>query len=221
MKFAPLCFCAGLASLSVLSAASPASAFIAGINLTGGQIFDDARSYTLGWEFNVNRAIKIDALGIFDGGSPGLNGSYTLGLWDLGGNLLASTSVSGVGDGIDNSFVWKSLASVLSLAPGNYVVGAAGDYLANLDLFAYDGTFATLSGVSFIESRYVLGDSLQYPVSTFPVVGYFGGNFSEAPVPGPLPLFGAAAAFGWTRRLRSRVRQASSGLGQSSHSEAV
>jgi MYXO-CTERM domain-containing protein len=24
-------------------------------------------------------------------------------------------------------------------------------------------------------------------------------------VPGPLPLFGAAAAFGWSRRLRSRI----------------
>ena len=30
-------------------------------------------------------------------------------------------------------------------------------------------------------------------------------------VPGPLPLFGAAAAFGWSRRLRQRVRQATAG----------
>ena len=30
-------------------------------------------------------------------------------------------------------------------------------------------------------------------------------------VPGPLPLLGAGAAFGWSRRLRQRVRQASSG----------
>ena len=141
MKFAPLCFCAGLASLSVLSAASPASAFIAGINLTGGQTILANDAWTLGWEFNVNRPINIDALGIFDAGAPGLNGSYTLGLWDLGGNLLASTAVSGVGDGIENGFIWKSLASVLTLAPGNYVVGAAGDYLVNNDEYALDGTF--------------------------------------------------------------------------------
>ena len=30
----------------------------------------------------------------------------------------------------------------------------------------------------------------------------------NAPVPGPLPLFGAAAAFGWSRRLRKRVSSA-------------
>ena len=30
-------------------------------------------------------------------------------------------------------------------------------------------------------------------------------------VPGPLPLLGAGAAFGWSRRLRQRVRQASAG----------
>lgn len=29
--------------------------------------------------------------------------------------------------------------------------------------------------------------------------------FDPSPVPGPLPLFGAAAAFGWSRRLRKRV----------------
>jgi len=28
---------------------------------------------------------------------------------------------------------------------------------------------------------------------------------ASAPVPGPLPLFGAAAAFGWSRRLRQRI----------------
>jgi MYXO-CTERM domain-containing protein len=30
-------------------------------------------------------------------------------------------------------------------------------------------------------------------------------------VPGPLPLLGAGAAFGWSRRLRQRVKQASAG----------
>jgi len=34
-------------------------------------------------------------------------------------------------------------------------------------------------------------------------------QYSDAsPVPGPLPLFGAAAAFGWSRRLRKRVSSA-------------
>ncbi|MEB3260899.1 MAG: hypothetical protein VKP63_09770 [Cyanobacteriota bacterium] len=28
---------------------------------------------------------------------------------------------------------------------------------------------------------------------------------ASTPVPGPLPLFGAAAAFGWSRRLKNRI----------------
>lgn len=34
----------------------------------------------------------------------------------------------------------------------------------------------------------------------------------SAPVPGPLPIFGAAAAFGWSRRLRRRTGLAASSL---------
>jgi hypothetical protein len=29
---------------------------------------------------------------------------------------------------------------------------------------------------------------------------------SSAPVPGPIPLFGAAAAFSWSRQLRRRIK---------------
>lgn len=32
---------------------------------------------------------------------------------------------------------------------------------------------------------------------------------TEVPVPGPLPIFGAAAAFGFSRKLRARIREAS------------
>ena len=39
--------------------------------------------------------------------------------------------------------------------------------------------------------------------------GFFNGNFSVLPVPGPLPLLGAAAAFSLSRRIRKRVNSAS------------
>ena len=38
---------------------------------------------------------------------------------------------------------------------------------------------------------------------------------SAAPVPGPLPLFGAAAAFGFSRQLRKRIKLAPNALGSS------
>jgi hypothetical protein len=35
---------------------------------------------------------------------------------------------------------------------------------------------------------------------------YFGPNFQDQGVPGSLPVFGAATAFGFSRRLRNRNR---------------
>ena len=40
-------------------------------------------------------------------------------------------------------------------------------------------------------------------------------NLPVVPVPGPLPLFGAAAAFGFSRKLRKRIKLASAALGSS------
>jgi hypothetical protein len=37
------------------------------------------------------------------------------------------------------------------------------------------------------------------------IAGTFGLEFAYSYVPGPLPLLGSAAAFGWTRRLRKRI----------------
>jgi hypothetical protein len=38
-------------------------------------------------------------------------------------------------------------------------------------------------------------------------------NLPSVPVPGPLPLFGAAAAFGFSRKLRKRIKKAPGALG--------
>lgn len=198
-------FCLGFA-------ANPASAFLAGLELTGGQNVVVFATGTIGWEFNTNRDLQIDALGIFDSNSPGLNGTYTLGIWNSSRNLLASTTVSGSGDGISNGFVWKSLASVLNIAPGDYVVAAAGPY-SNSDRYTVNGTYTTLPGVTWLRGRAKYDSpGLNYPTFILPSSSepsIFGGNFSVA-VPGPLPLAGATAAFGWSRRLRKRVKAAAS-----------
>ena len=48
-----------------------------------------------------------------------------------------------------------------------------------------------------------------YPTADLGDNGYFNANLSFAPVPpvpGPLPMFGAAAGFAWSRRLRKRIQ---------------
>jgi hypothetical protein len=116
-------------------------AFIAGLVPAGTlYTFADNIYGTYGWEFNTNRVLQIDALGIFDSNLPGLAGTCSLGIWDSSQNLLTSTTVSGNGDGISNGFVWKSLASILNIAPGNYVVGAFGTWSGDDQLvYGVDG----------------------------------------------------------------------------------
>lgn len=191
-----------LVPIAVMMASGSSKAITPALTTTNSAISSNG-SWTLGWEFNVNRPLTVDALGIFDWNTLGLNGSYELGLWSASGTLLASTSVSGMGDAVKDEFVWKNLSSLVTLTPGNYVVAAAGAYGANDDSYAFNGTSTTISGVTFIQSRYSAGSALSYPGLTGDPDGYFGGNFSE--VPGPLPVMGAAAAFRVSRVLRRRI----------------
>jgi hypothetical protein len=71
-------------------------------------------------------------------------------------------------------------------------------------LFAYSydasitevmGSLQDLSATgSFIDGTPAASTTVKYAIAT-----------TTAPVPGPLPLFGAAAAFGWSRQLRRRI----------------
>ena len=72
-----------------------------------------------------------------------------------------------------------------------YVNGASSLRLGNQSLFRTQ----LLNGVFDInESRNDPGNSLSFTTPT------------QASVPGPLPLLGAGAAFGWSRRLRRRIK---------------
>lgn len=76
-----------------------------------------------------------------------------------------------------------------------------------------------LNGVSSTVPDYSLGGAFALDVSAGDIFGFeifsrddFGGegyvtisNFSAPAVPTPMPIFGAAAAIGWSRRLRRRV----------------
>lgn len=73
-------------------------------------------------------------------------------------------------------------------------------------LFAYSydasitevmGSLQDLSATgSFINGTPAASTTVRYAIAT---------DTALSPVPGPLPLFGAAAAFGWSRQLRRRI----------------
>jgi hypothetical protein len=74
-------------------------------------------------------------------------------------------------------------------------------------------TYATGSGLNSFDNQFIAAANV--PIS---VASSFGSQYTIVemksltvekadPVPGPLPLAGAAAAFSWSRRLRGRIRR--------------
>ncbi|MFZ9753040.1 MAG: hypothetical protein ACO3B3_05745 [Cyanobium sp.] len=98
-------------------------------------------------------------------------------------------------------------------------LGASNSYIGNTSgpAFSYQTVAAgytfgaawcaasCMSGVGIDNSNWVFGDSVIYAQATL----------YTAPAPGPLPLFGAAAAFGFSRQLRKRIKPAPAALGSS------
>jgi hypothetical protein len=186
--------------------AGPAFRFISPPMPTGLSLANPP--FTLGWSFTLSKSYIVDALGLFDSGGDGFVDSHDIGLWDSTGNLLVSvTGVTGDTHPFVGGFRYVSLSSGLSLAPGEYYVGAT--YLSGSDPNVFPGevtTIAPLAGVTFGANRFASGSSLIFPAPTISnEFAYFGPNLNLE-VPGPLPIFGAAAAFGFSRKLRKRIK---------------
>lgn len=122
------------------------------------------------------------------------------------GNLPLGTTVSSTGSyNISND----TNTVVFGANPGNWQLNASNyfgfRFIAADSLIHYGwgrmDVGATPSTRSIMEIGYesIAGTSI--------LVG--AGSAPPASVPGPLPLFGATAAFGWSRRLRRRTLQAS------------
>lgn len=105
------------------------------------------------------------------------------------------------------SFNW-ALATYLAGATNqsvSYVIGGIETPLSSTDT-----DFGFLSNISL-----AAGETFGFRVTTSDNTGDYGvlsitnftATITPASVPGPLPMAGAAAAFGWSRRLRRRIRQ--------------
>ena len=101
---------------------------------------------------------------------------------------------------------WGDLTLALKFAPQVYNQLGPGPTAGNGPIFAYE-----LSGTDILGVSQDLADPLvQYPetIATNAAVRYATATplgSTLAAVPAPLPLFGAAAALGWSRQLRKRI----------------
>lgn len=116
-----------------------------------------------------------------------------------GGIVFATSSGTDYGGGITGVPARFNIdASYVNDSPINFSSAFAGKTLADLGLTALGsspvGTWTLQSNGS---DGYTANDT----------INVFIGSVPPEPVPGPLPLLGAAAAFGYSRRLRRRVVQ--------------
>ena len=124
---------------------------------------------------------------------------------------MVSTTVNDVTGTFLNGFWWVK-SSEVTLIPGFYTIGGL-ETAANPQ-----GEVTSLPGTLVTDPRVVYGDSLvgrdvsglELPTERTAPRGLFGPNFAEAPsltsVPGPTPILSLAAAFGFSRKLRKRIK---------------
>lgn len=201
------CMIACLA-FAAMGAAHAAPAFTIS-NTTGEQLTNPP--FTLGWTFTTTGPITLTHLGIFDSEQNGLAEAHAIGLWRIGGTLLASTTVAaGTANPLVNQFRYADITDVM-LEAGTYTVGAL--YASGADTLIFPGRandFAMAAGLVFNTANFAPGDSLTYPEVAFGTApAYFGPNFlfnaetTAVPEPATLTLF-AAALLGLARRRQQR-----------------
>lgn len=155
-------------------------------------------------------------------GSLNFTGATQDGTYSLGKNGLIDSLFGILNTGPNNS---SSPAYVISgpkdfngdgFADASSASGIMTLINASIRAFSIDPTYvsttpivssATFNGQTLVS----LGFTTTGLIGTWSLTGtsetiqLFLGNPPAAAVPGPLPLFGAAAAFGWSRRLRKRI----------------
>jgi Domain of unknown function (DUF4082) len=173
--------------------------------------------FTLGFEFTVSQSVSVTALGVYDADIVhGLANPAQVGIWDVNGNLLASTTVpAGTGGTLIDNFLYSSIAPLSLTAGVDYVVGAHVNDTATSFNTDQGGAGSYNSVVTGIQDRFSENGSLTFPDLTdgHPGGAWLGGNFliGTNSVPEPSSIVMATIAFlaglGYTLR-RSRVKRA-------------
>ncbi|MFN9848492.1 MAG: PEPxxWA-CTERM sorting domain-containing protein [Alphaproteobacteria bacterium] len=192
----------GTLAPAVATAATAVSAIV------GGSLGES--SQTRGFKFSLSDTITVTGLGYYDAGGDGFAVAHEVGIWDLGGNLLVSGTVSsGTSDTLVDGFRYTTkLSGLATLAAGSYLVGGRSN---SADENLRDATSATFGPLLSYGGSVTNGsNAFSAPTVATPGfdVGYFGANFTydvgAIPEPGTWALmiggFGLAGAMLRRRR---------------------
>jgi hypothetical protein len=223
----------GAASLLCVSAPSAKAAFTPAFTLpsTPNTIALDSTIRVFGFHFTTTIDRQVKSVGIY---SPTAT-DHTFGIWDFSlptPSLVYQQQVP-VADGCNlyQSYCWVNIPTTNLSASKDYVIASTwgasepfpfqlnstvGNPTVNVANFSLDNT-ARIAGGQPLPPTFLVDLTPYVPtgVSSFDNKGYYTVNlsFDAAPstsqVPAPLPLFGAAAAFGMSRKIRRRITAAS------------
>jgi PEP-CTERM motif len=150
---------------------------------TFGDLLEDDRAITAGYEFTLSSPVTVDALGVWDDG----NGyAHEAGIWNSSGTLVASVDVLSSGPSVDH-FVWASISHV-TLPAGAYTIGDQTYEGGNEYPFPENVTgVTTIPQYTWVTDEELPGAGLNYP--NFSTAGSYGQNgiltvdFSVVPEP--------------------------------------
>lgn len=191
----------GLAA-PVVRADTPALSFTdPGTSFTNG-------SYSIGFEFTVNSNINVTSLGFF---GTQLAQSHDVGIYDISGNLLTSTTVN-PGDPTTGFFSYHAITPFALTSGTSYVIAAE----TGIENYSYSPTgFSTDPSITFDEDLYVSSSTLAFPGSSGGFTGWFGPNFmvessstgNTVPEPSSLALLAGLGLSGsaFARRRKRRA----------------
>jgi hypothetical protein len=172
------------------------------LDVIGGKEFFDefTQNLTIGWSFTVTTPVTVMDLGIWDFADHTLVHDHPVGIWDAGGTLLASTTITSSSTTVASSsgegqWLFNSIHPLV-LTDGHYVVGALIYFNDLVDGGQTKAKYTTAPGVTYDANAELYANTLSFPNGTFAGFdgGNFGANFEFASVPEPstLTLLGVA-----------------------------
>jgi hypothetical protein len=154
----------------------------------------DNQDHVVGWAFAVIGSVSVNFLG-FNYFNVPLNAAHVVGIYDSGGTLLASTTITNASLA-HNGYLWNPLVGTLVLGTGVYVIAAT--TLGLNDGWIYEATGITTSpGVFYLSSWYTSGTGGTLVAPAFEGIDreYLAPNFAETiPEPAAIWLAGAGLA---------------------------
>ncbi len=129
--------------------ASASKADTTALTVTSVGAASNVGNYSLGWRFTANSSVTVDQLGYWDQGLDGFASPHQVGLYDLAGNLLTSTTVAS-SDPLTADFRYHATSSyTLTAGDDYYLMGVAGS-----DNYIYNASISTDPAVTYVAGEY-------------------------------------------------------------------